>query len=296
MTSASEADEALRRRVSALLVRGRHEAALAQILAVWHRRPAGKQAWVAILAADVVLGQGERMAAQVWLDRAEALEPSDAEAPALVDLRSGAALVETPLASRHRAQQVGLEAFGSRILATCPRCGGAGTVTGALHGRAAFGCGSCTFAAQGTWLGPATLTGEARCGSCGAKGLSVSRPHRVGHRSPGTLPVTCAGCGATHHVEVGVQRPAYPLAQDPPLEWRMGLPLWLAISIRHGWLWALNAEHLDELRHLIAADLRQTGDFSSSWGNRLPAWMTKASNRAEIGRALDKLRAKLPPT
>jgi hypothetical protein len=74
----------------------------------------------------------------------------------------------------------------------------------------------------------------------------------------------------------------------------MGLPLWLAVQTRHGWLWALNAEHLEELRHLVAARVRDTPDGNAHWANRLPTWIVAAKNRNEIGRALDRLRAKLP--
>lgn len=82
--------------------------------------------------------------------------------------------------------------------------------------------------------------------------------------------------------------------EEPPREPVMGLPLWLAVQTRHGWLWALNAEHLEELRHLVAARVRDTPNGNAHWANRLPTWIVAAKNRDEIGRALGRLRAKLP--
>jgi hypothetical protein len=72
--------------------------------------------------------------------------------------------------------------------------------------------------------------------------------------------------------------------------------LWLETDTRHGTIWAYNLEHLDLLRRFVAATLRERAPWyehgrKMTYVARLPAWVKQAKNRAEILRAIDRLRA-----
>ncbi|MBL8665661.1 MAG: hypothetical protein JNM29_22690 [Candidatus Odyssella sp.] len=77
------------------------------------------------------------------------------------------------------------------------------------------------------------------------------------------------------------------------------LPLWLATPCCGELLWAFNARHLAALEAYALADLRERRrDPAQGWSNqslasRLPKWVKAAKNRAEVGRALARLGARL---
>ncbi|MEU9732934.1 hypothetical protein [Streptomyces sp. NPDC048002] len=72
--------------------------------------------------------------------------------------------------------------------------------------------------------------------------------------------------------------------------------LWLRSDTRHGELWAYNLEHLDLIRRFVAARLRERDPWYEHGRKmtavaRLPAWVKSAKNRAEVLRAVDRMRA-----
>ena len=77
------------------------------------------------------------------------------------------------------------------------------------------------------------------------------------------------------------------------------LPLWLATPCAGELLWALNARHLAALEAYALAALRERRrDPEHGWSNqsvasRLPKWIKAAKNRAEVEKALARLRARL---
>ncbi|MFI8215740.1 hypothetical protein [Streptomyces sp. NPDC085932] len=77
-----------------------------------------------------------------------------------------------------------------------------------------------------------------------------------------------------------------------------GMPLWLQVETRHGWLWAYNLEHLDLIRRFVQASLRERAPWYDTGQNmtlvaRLPAWMKAAKNRDEISRAVGRLHTRV---
>jgi hypothetical protein len=77
------------------------------------------------------------------------------------------------------------------------------------------------------------------------------------------------------------------------------LPLWLATPCCGEILWAMNARHLAALEaHALAALRERRRDPGHGWSNqsfasRLPKWVKAAKNRAEVGKAFERLRARL---
>lgn len=114
----------------------------------------------------------------------------------------------------------------------------------------------------------------------------------------GNARLACGGCGK-------VVTPPGPAGVRRVCRWRddgrdpwFGAPLWLSLSTRHGVLFALNERHLAELEAFVAARLRERTRAAYGWHNaslhsRLPLWLKRARNRAEVLHALARLRRKL---
>lgn len=107
--------------------------------------------------------------------------------------------------------------------------------------------------------------------------------------------LVCARCGA-HRDWTAQRRGAAVVAVTlgGPDEPFFGLPLWLQVPCRGRVLWAYDDRHLDVLADYVAAGLRQRPDWPSmSMLDRLPAWMKTAGNRADVLRAVGRLRTLL---
>jgi hypothetical protein len=74
-----------------------------------------------------------------------------------------------------------------------------------------------------------------------------------------------------------------------------GVPLWLQTACCGHTLWAFNRTHLNLLERFVAARLRERGipPDGLTLVARLPTWITSAKNRAEVLRAVGRLRASL---
>ncbi|MEU9170733.1 hypothetical protein AB0D34_23495 [Streptomyces sp. NPDC048420] len=75
-------------------------------------------------------------------------------------------------------------------------------------------------------------------------------------------------------------------------------PLFLQTETRHGWLWAYNPEHLELIRQFVQASLREHAPWHEPGRRmtavaRLPTWIKRARNRAEVLRAIERIRASL---
>lgn len=85
---------------------------------------------------------------------------------------------------------------------------------------------------------------------------------------------------------------------QPATDPYFGVPLWLQLETRHGWLWAYNLAHLDLLRRFVQAPLRERAPWYDTGQKmtlvaRLPLWIKRAKNRDEILRAITRIRASL---
>ncbi|GEC05780.1 hypothetical protein SSP24_34350 [Streptomyces spinoverrucosus] len=87
---------------------------------------------------------------------------------------------------------------------------------------------------------------------------------------------------------------------QPATDPYFGLPLWLQVETRHGWLWAYNLEHLDVIRRFVQASLRERAPSYETGPRmtlvaRLPAWIKRAKNRDEMLRAVSRIHSSLVP-
>jgi hypothetical protein len=107
--------------------------------------------------------------------------------------------------------------------------------------------------------------------------------------------LVCRRCG---HLQEGPGR-AQPQAARQGRDPFLGLPLWLATPCCGETLSAFNARHLAALEAFALAELRERRrDAEHGWSNaaftsRLPKWIKLAKNRAEVAKALARLRARL---
>ncbi|MBQ1089947.1 hypothetical protein [Streptomyces sp. B93] len=117
------------------------------------------------------------------------------------------------------------------------------------------------------------------------------KPTRWPHFTPRRL--VCLSCGLARGREanwVALNRDSAD-ARDPYFR----LPLWLQTRTRHGHLWAYNLEHLDLIRRFAAASLRERAPWYDvgvrmTLVARLPVWIKRGRNRAEVLRAVDRVR------
>ncbi|WP_412538714.1 hypothetical protein R8Z50_23020 [Longispora sp. K20-0274] len=139
------------------------------------------------------------------------------------------------------------------------------------------------------------------CPNCGARAQITPRPGLPELRYYSELlyrprRLTCTACAATrswsakqrNNALVGVKLGG---PSDPFFD----LPLWLQTPCRGEVLWAYNERHLDILENYVAADLRERTDYRSNGAmlSRLPAWMKAAGHRADVLRAIRRLRIQL---
>ncbi|MFJ8666123.1 hypothetical protein [Streptomyces sp. NPDC093600] len=122
---------------------------------------------------------------------------------------------------------------------------------------------------------------------CHPGGRMLFRPRRM----------VCRGCGLSRVWSgraVMLPRGTAVPATDP----YFGMPLWLQVETRHGWLWAYNLEHLDLIRRFVQAPLRERAPWYDTGPQktlvaRLPAWIKRAKNRDEILRAVSRIHGSL---
>ena len=103
----------------------------------------------------------------------------------------------------------------------------------------------------------------------------------------------CTNCGLNKHC-----MPSGTMSLSVDVDWFFQLPLFYAIGISDGTLYAYNDAHLESLEQFIAAKIR-TRIYSEEYGwsnksqiSRLPKWVKEAKNRDKLLHAIAKLRQK----
>ncbi|MFI6938692.1 hypothetical protein ACIBI4_05435 [Streptomyces sp. NPDC050418] len=113
----------------------------------------------------------------------------------------------------------------------------------------------------------------------------------------GSRRLSCTYCGLSR-TTAGGRLTFTGRAYTPTDPW-FGVPLWLSTRTRHGTVWAYHHEHLTLIRSFVAASLRERAPWYERSRKmtvvaRLPRWMTKAGNRDEVLRAIDRIRRGAP--
>lgn len=74
------------------------------------------------------------------------------------------------------------------------------------------------------------------------------------------------------------------------IDWYFGLPLYLQTKCCGQNMWFLNYEHLKDTEDYIKKELRPSRLYYLSAASRLPKWMKLSKNRAEVLKAITKLK------
>ncbi|GGX35134.1 hypothetical protein [Streptomyces noursei] len=105
--------------------------------------------------------------------------------------------------------------------------------------------------------------------------------------------LVCRSCGLSRtHPGRGL---VFGFGAEPITDPSFDVPLWLQTETRHGPLWAYDLEHLQLIGQFVQASLRERAPWYETGGKmtflaRLPAWIKQAENRAEVLRAIDRMR------
>jgi hypothetical protein len=129
-----------------------------------------------------------------------------------------------------------------------------------------------------------------RCPRCQRRASVVRAAPVESHAIVGPRRCACTHCGYIQDRTVGSA------VIGGPCDWFFGLPLWLQTPCCGHTLWAYNEDHLAFLECFVAATVRERmpGPIGNrSLASRLPRWMQASTNRAEVLRGLERLRALL---
>ena len=100
---------------------------------------------------------------------------------------------------------------------------------------------------------------------------------------------SCLHCGLARLWQGSVQ------LRGGPYDWYFRFPLWLQTPCCGEILWAFNEEHVEFLERYVSATQRikfhQEGWVrNGTLASRLPTWMKRANNRAEVIKGLARLK------
>lgn len=137
------------------------------------------------------------------------------------------------------------------------------------------------------------------CPACGGQAVVVPRPDLPELRYYSELQfrprrLVCRQCATTRRWIARQTRPSggalVGVALGGPNDPFFNRPLWLQMPCCGHLLWAYNGSHLDVLHSYVAADVRERTGLTMGMLDRLPVWIKKANHRAEVLRAIDRLR------
>jgi hypothetical protein len=195
--------------------------------------------------------------------------------------------------SRFSDPGITLYEMATHFVVHCPKCQGKALVKDREAGQKLL-CTQCFHTEQpGHWYGAATAYVSVKCRECYAP-LERSAPWNGVWKK---LAMQCAQCGDNCEYEAHISRQYK--HQGLMTDSVFGLPLWYQGSFRGELFWAFNTEHLDILEGYIGAKLRERGISprntirkNSALLSRLPAFITKASNRKALLQLIDQLKNK----
>jgi hypothetical protein len=182
--------------------------------------------------------------------------------------------------------------FIDEVLVVCPECGKAALVLarrGFCAADPAVRCARCGFNRTG-WPAPDGVVIDAlakrRCPRCG-RWLEKRYQRVLARRREVVLSCPCKAQTAVALAFSSVRLGA-------PYDPYFGYPLWLQKTVGRNVLWAYNRRHLAFLEAFVGASVRpRTPNANGSLVSRLPAWMTRGTQRAHVMRGLQTLRRKV---
>ena len=194
--------------------------------------------------------------------------------------------------SRYADTGVALYELTTHFVVHCPKCKGKALVKSKAEGQKLV-CTNCFHVEEPNqhFYGYQTAHVVVKCRNCHN---SIRRDADWDSKWK-KLRTECDNCGDICEYEAKIQHHYLHngLMTDPVF----GLPLWLQKTYKSDILWAYHYEHLAILEDFIAAKLRERGieprntiKKNSSMISRLPAFISKASNREDLLKLIQELR------
>ena len=139
------------------------------------------------------------------------------------------------------------------------------------------------------------------CPQCSEQAIVHTGDFEALKKAQYDIKVVCTNCGYNKALEKvsprqePKQKKGNVLIFGGPIDPFFHLPVWLQADFSGQTLLAYNLEHLEFLAEHVGAKLRERNTsprMSRSIGARLPRWMTAASNREAVLKAIEKLKGK----
>lgn len=184
-----------------------------------------------------------------------------------------------------------LSDFATHFIVKCPKCEKKALIKKQKNNWR-LNCIMCHHVEHpGHWYGSMTAIASVKCREC-------HNPISRSASSTGEwnkLKLKCDQCGDECEYEAHLSKDL--LYKGMMVDPAFGLPLWLQASFRDEIFWAYNYDHLDILWAYISASLRERGidplntiRKNSSMISRLPAFMSKGSNRVGLMKLIRELQ------
>lgn len=135
------------------------------------------------------------------------------------------------------------------------------------------------------------ICSKAMCRECRAPLKSDIQERK---RIPSFVRIICGDCHTENKISENWEEYILKYEDEGKVDPVFGLSLYLQDEVRGNVIWALNREHLMEIKNYVAAKLRErtTTRFNMTMVERLPDFIKLASNRQAVMDALDRMLAK----
>jgi hypothetical protein len=196
----------------------------------------------------------------------------------------------------HRYSGLGtiLRVYLNDVSVVCPQCNKEAHVTVDnpwLLNNAKLKCFNCMFSQSVEELARYNVILNRNCDNCG-NNILITIPSQ--REKSNDIRVTCKKCGISRSFKP--RNEVYYLkyneninANDPVF----GLPLWFQTDVRGNLFWALNREHLLEIKNYVGSKLRERKVKSyTTMVEKLPTFIRDAKNREAIIKAIERLQKK----
>jgi phage FluMu protein Com len=201
------------------------------------------------------------------------------------------------MSTRYIDQGYPLLYWATEIEAICPKCGEVGVIKGNPHWKewsATFMCCNCSHSLKTErdgWCGPVLGIGKRPCGFCGFKWVRVENEYEVASTiKRKEAKAKCPQCKSDNIVSLEFIRNK---PTDHAIDPYFGLELALKENTRHGTVWVYGANHLEQLKKYISAQLREGDGTKWSYFTRLPKWLKASKNREMVLKSISKIEKRL---
>jgi len=192
---------------------------------------------------------------------------------------------------RYEGEPLRFYDFTKEILVVCPKCDKAAKVDipwPLKQSEAKLTCLHCHWRETMEDRKRYRISSKAICRECRTPLISDVQERK---RIPSFVRVVCHKCHTENRISENWEDYTLKYNESGIIDPAFGLPLYFQDEVRGNVIWALNREHLMEIRNYVAAKLRErtTTRFNMTMVERLPEFIKLAANRQAVLDALDRM-------